>query len=193
MAYAAVCRKKDSRQVNLDTTESHPDLFNWQLHGSLFVDGPHLPPTATQEASVFEGGATQCQHVQAETSGRTRPAFRRRPRRVGQLPPRLLQQRGPQMQHEEIFDPALLPQGKHLPEAALETAPAAHPIDRAPHGAGHGGARPSTRRGGCHRRRRPNVAQDGSGRHSGLIRDAFCFSKILKAVFLRYGCYMPRF
>ena len=22
------CRKKDPRQVNLDTTESHPDLFN---------------------------------------------------------------------------------------------------------------------------------------------------------------------
>ena len=66
------CSTKKSRQVNLDTTDSHPDLSSWQPIGSLFVDGLHLPPTATpcvvdalDKAGVFEGGA-QCQHVQAD-------------------------------------------------------------------------------------------------------------------------------
>ena len=58
------CSTKKSRQVNLDTTDSHPDLSSWQPIGSLFVDGLHLPLTATpcvvdalDKAGVFEGGA----------------------------------------------------------------------------------------------------------------------------------------
>ena len=93
------CSTKKSRQVNLDTIDSHPDLSSWQPIGSLFVDGLHLPPTATpcvvdalDKAGVFEGGAAQCQHVHAETSRSCLP-FRCRPCAVGQLPPRLLQRR----------------------------------------------------------------------------------------------------
>ena len=64
------CSTKNSRQVNLDTTDSHLDLLNWQPIGRFFVDGLHLPPTGTpcvidalNEAGVFEGGTAQFQHV----------------------------------------------------------------------------------------------------------------------------------